>query len=419
MICRHESLRTRIVVTNRSPSQYVAPPREYHLDVVDLTHHSVAVAEHEAMSLVQTFLDRVIDPSVDCLFEATLWKLGESDYLLVLALDHIVADGISFGILNRETWELYNSGMEEISESLPPLRVQFPDYAIWQQRTYRAWMREYEAYWRQHLAGAESVQIPCDLCSNALGTPETLHVTFGTSLSLKLREMARHQGTVLSMVVLAIYVIVMSRWCRQEDELLLSYAFHGRSRHPELPGMIGPIVHALFLRITLIKGEPFRDLLVRTQMEVCSALGHLDFGVVPDLLPDCLTEVSFNWQPTTWAGGSLDHHFIAETLLTPVWAKRLAAKHERPDQRLIMSSFPARWSGGVKFNPIFYDTEHGIQLVVTYAPNVLARATMQVLCDDLKSVASQVAESPLARLSEIVTRTIGSCRSPTAAPSLL
>jgi hypothetical protein len=401
VVGRHEALRSRVVTVNGIPTQHIDPPREFHLDVVDLTSRSPVDVEREAKQLAQEFLDQKIDLSADPLFDSKLWKLSDHEYVFISSMDHLFSDGISYGILNREIWELYDQGMKGLPFSLPQLPVQFPDYAVWQQRTHRAWKRKHEPYWRQHMTGVQSVQVPCDVALADAVPSVALHIPFGNLLSAKLREAARREGTLPSMLVLAIYVIVISRWCDRED-LLITYIAHGRYRRSELENMIGFVANLLYLRIRLTKEDTFRELLTRVQLEVSLALEHRDFDRVPDFIPDCSSEAYFNWQPTNSAKGPLDHHFIPESTLIPTWARKYDAKG-KPDSEPSIVPFPMR-SGPTKFSSTFYDTTDGIYWAVIYAPNLLAPNTIQKLGHDLKSVAEEVAEHPFARIAGISMR---------------
>src|SRR6202000_2033096 len=112
--------------------------------------------------LAQQFADEPIDLSVGPVFEAALLRISVREHVLILLLDHIVSDAASWGILSKEIWTSYSQAAHGQSSLLPNLSVQFPDYAVWQQRTHGAWLRKHEAYWRGHLSGAPRIRMPRD-----------------------------------------------------------------------------------------------------------------------------------------------------------------------------------------------------------------------------------------------------------------
>jgi len=61
-----------------------------------------------------------------------LLYLGVQEYLLLIMVHHIAADGWSTGILVRELAEQYRCCMEGRIADLPVLPVQYGDYALWQ-----------------------------------------------------------------------------------------------------------------------------------------------------------------------------------------------------------------------------------------------------------------------------------------------
>jgi hypothetical protein len=379
---RHESLRTRIVIDNDIPRQHVNSPQEYRLDVIDLTGRSPIDTEPEVKQLAQEFLDQKIDLSADPLFDSKLWKLSDHEYVFILALDHIVSDGISYEILDREIWELYRQSMKGLPFTLPHLPAQFPDYAVWQQRTHRAWKNKHEQYWRLHLAGVEYVRLPSDVEPDEASPPVVVsqHISFGNSLSAKLREVARREVTPVHLLVLAMYIIVMSRWCDRE-ELVITYISHGRQGRPELENMIGLVVNWVYLRIRLVKEETFRELLTRVRLEVSTAFEHLDFNRVPNLVPECRNELEFHWQSSNRA-------VRANTL------------PEKAEQRIRMQPVSLRAPNWFpRFWPVFYDTASGISVTIHYRPDTFVSSSIEIFGYNLRLIANEYVQCPIANLT--------------------
>jgi len=396
---RHEALRTRIAFSDGTLVQHVDPPAAYQLQLTDLTCLSPSLAQEEARRMVQCFLDQELNPLTDPLFESRLWKLSDERFVFVIAMEHSFADGISYGILNREIWELYYQGVRErLPLSMEPLLAQFGDYAVWQQRTCSAWRRAHESYWRQHLEGVRCLKMPPDAEFDERAVPVVATIPFGGSLTKTIRTAARHLGTLPSMMILAIYTIVLARWCARAD-LLITYVAHGRYRRPELQNMVGFIANLLHLRVILARRDTFRELVMQVQLELSRAMEHLDYDRVPDFISDCSSEAFFNWQSTTSTRREVDHHFISECMLVPAWAQAL--KGGPADQKLVILPFHARWSGFTKFSPIFYDTPEDIYLAVTYTAQVLSPVTIARFGAALKEVAAQVSENPLTRIENI------------------
>jgi hypothetical protein len=82
---------------------------------------------------------------------------------LSLMMHHVVSDEWSAGVLRRELWVLYDAFRAGRPSPLPPLAVQYGDFAVWQ----REWLQgealdNQLAYWRDRLAGAPVLELPTD-----------------------------------------------------------------------------------------------------------------------------------------------------------------------------------------------------------------------------------------------------------------
>jgi hypothetical protein len=405
VIRRHEALHTHIVLKSGTPYQQIEPIPAHVLGTVDLSDQPPR-ARREVSRLAQEFIDTPIDLAVGPLFEAKVWKLSDDEHVLILLIDHMVSDGVSNGILTREVWECYRQGMLGHAVSLPEIPVQFPDYAVWQAQTCLAWMEKHAAYWRQHLLGASPTVIPADQSlldtKSALGV--TQHIPFGDELTVALREAARRERALLSVFVLTAYAVVLSAWCRTDD-LLVVFPSHGRHR-PVLRHVVGFVATMLILRIQVKREQQFGELLTQVKREVASALEHRDFDRVPDLLPEYMTEVSFNWQATHSKQGPLDHHVVLECA-HPLhraleFGSGVDAKKTHTKNQPTVLPFPARTPGAAKFVPVIFDTPSGIHMTVRFDPNVLAPGTIEKFGRSLLIIAKEICQHPLPPVASLL-----------------
>ena len=66
------------------------------------------------------------------LLQAHLLRSGDDEYILLLVVHHIVADGWSLGILMRELAALYGEQTGAADAQLAELPIQYADFAAWQ-----------------------------------------------------------------------------------------------------------------------------------------------------------------------------------------------------------------------------------------------------------------------------------------------
>lgn len=406
LIRRHEALRTRIVLLDGLPFQYFEPPGEYRLNVVDLTKRITGDLENDPNAAIQQSIDLMIDLTKDPLFEARLWRLSERRHVLVVLVDHLVADGVSNGIIAREIWSLYKEAVRGNPFALPPLSYQFSDYASWLRQSHDAWMREHGAYWMDHLKGVCPLEIPCDdeIEQSSAPAGAAVHTPFGDDLSARLRSVAQRERTLVSLVVLTAYVIAISHWCQRKD-VLIPVVSNGRYRHRASRNVVGYMASLVYLRVALDENETFRGLLARVRLEFSLTFQHQDFGRVPDFIPECASDAGFNWQPTNWVGGRLDHHVMLECSNE---LDRHAARYVEdsvPDQEgdrfLKIEPWRGRSPGLLKFAPVFFDTGSAIHMVVNYRRDRFHRRTIDRFRNSLLSIMEQMATDSSARIASV------------------
>src|SRR5882757_1215798 len=299
IVRRHDALRTRIVVCNGWPEQVIAPSGDCNMAIHDLTSRSAEHREMEVSRLIESFTNEPFNVTTDPLFWARLIKLSADEHVLILALDHIVSDGFSTNILLRDVLLAYDQAGRGDDRSLPPIPVQFSDYALWQNETQPAWIEEHGSYWSEHLAGCRRVRFP------TYGAPAAatktgwgmVPIVLGQDVTLKLREWCRLRKTTLVMSVFTAYIALVLRWCEVSDAVIL-YQSDGRVSE-SVREAIGYFATPLYLRIRLLEGDSFLDLMDRATEEYCRAFEHADFSWMEsqEPRPEFTRNGCFNWLP--------------------------------------------------------------------------------------------------------------------------
>ena len=152
---RHESLRTTFREGNDGlPAQAVAPaPQRDDLPLVDLSGLPEPLRRRVADALARREAHRPFDLGRGPLLRATLFKLGEEEHVLLLAMHHIVSDGWSIGVLFSEISSLYATYAGGQPSPLGEPELQYADYAGWQREWLRGEALERQlSYWRGKLA---------------------------------------------------------------------------------------------------------------------------------------------------------------------------------------------------------------------------------------------------------------------------
>src|ERR1041385_8896567 len=158
IVSRHEALRTTFADGPDGPIQIVAKSLTIPVPIHDLT--DLPASEHESTisKLAREEARRPFDLSTGPLFRACLYALDSKSHVLFFTMHHIVSDGWSLGVLFRELGSVYEAFAPEKSSPLPPLPIQYADFAVWQRETLQgtALQRQLD-YWKAQLSSAPPV----------------------------------------------------------------------------------------------------------------------------------------------------------------------------------------------------------------------------------------------------------------------
>ena len=163
IVRRHESLRTRIAVVEGEPVQLVEEAARVELPVIDLAALEPVEREREVARLAAEEAQAPFDLARGPLLRAQLLRLGPSEWVFLLTLHHVVADGWSLGVVFRELAALYEAFALGRPSPLPELAVQYADFALWQREWLRGERLERQlAYWERRLDGLPVLELPTD-----------------------------------------------------------------------------------------------------------------------------------------------------------------------------------------------------------------------------------------------------------------
>ena len=263
--------------TFRPPAPSLTP-----LPVVDLQGLPAEARDEAARRLARAELGRPFDLARGPLLRATLLRLEPQRHAGLLTMHHIASDGWSQGVLVRELAALYRAAQgsgHEAAAALPPLPIQYADFAAWQRRWLRGEVLAAElGYWRQRLEGApELLELPTDRPRQSVTTPPPsalAHLLVDEALGRQLHALARRLGATPFMVLLGTFQLLLSRHSGQRD-ICTGTPIAGRNR-VELEDLIGFFVNTLVLRTDLAGDPTFEQLLAQVRHHTLDAHEHQD-----------------------------------------------------------------------------------------------------------------------------------------------
>lgn len=290
VVNRHEILRTVFRTRPDGPVQVVGPPDGIRMEVLDLRDLPADQREQRARELLDERRRLALDLETGPLVHTSLLRLADDDHVWRMTIHHILADGASLAVIDRELSALYPALAAGAEPTLPAPAVQYGDYAVWQEYADPEQAEEDRAYWRAQLAGLVPLELAEALPRPAAkGAPAAeLSLTLDADLTGRIEELARTvRGSRLMVLLAALHVLLAQASGRDGFAIGIPVAGAGRAR-PELAGIVGLFNNALALRADLSGDPPFGELLARTRETVLDALDHQDlpWGQVVALLDE-------------------------------------------------------------------------------------------------------------------------------------
>ncbi|HYH80393.1 MAG TPA: amino acid adenylation domain-containing protein [Longimicrobium sp.] len=284
LLRRHEALRTTFAVDPETGSlvQRIGPVPGRALARVELGALDPGTREAEARRVVAGAAGRSFDLARGPARMALL-RLDEGEWVLLVVLHHIVTDGWSRMVMERELSALYAAFRAGRPSPLPEPRVRFADYAAWLRTEMEGELRRQLAWWRERLRGARWVDL-------AAGRPDAGPARAGMrelavrgEALARLRRFAAEEGCTPFAVVLAAFYALVFRLTGQDD-VATATAVSGRTR-PEVEDVVGFFAHMAALRADLSGNPGFREVVRRVWAALREAQARQDVAFFERLGP--------------------------------------------------------------------------------------------------------------------------------------
>ncbi|WP_422775841.1 amino acid adenylation domain-containing protein [Pseudomonas mediterranea] len=292
IVARHESLRTTFERQDGEVRQRFAPADlGFTLVEHDLQTLAPEARQQAVEQLSQEEARAAFDLSSGPLIRGRLLRLAEDEHILLVTQHHIVSDGWSVAVLIGEFNALYAAFSQDREDPLPPLALQYADYAAWQQQHLQGERLQAQTqFWKEHLTGAPALlELPADhprpQVQSYQGAALTLQLP--APLSARLRRFSQQRGLTPFMTLLGAWSILLSRLSNQ-SEVVVGTPVANRPRR-ETEALIGFFVNTLALRIDVQADSPVEHLLERIKATTLDAYGHQDLPfeqVVEALQPE-------------------------------------------------------------------------------------------------------------------------------------
>ncbi|WP_231122537.1 condensation domain-containing protein, partial [Mycobacterium colombiense] len=218
VVGRHESLRTLFAAPAGIPQQVVIPVQraDFGWDVIDATGWSTTQLD-EAIEAAASY---AFDLTTEIPLQARLFRVADDEHVLVAAVHHIAADGLSIAPLVADLGVAFASRCAGQAPDWAPLPVQYVDYTLWQRAQFGdladsdSPIAAQLAFWEQALAGMpERLALPTDRPYPPVADYRgaSVAVDWPAGLQQQIRRVAREHNATSFMVMQAALAVLLAK----------------------------------------------------------------------------------------------------------------------------------------------------------------------------------------------------------------
>jgi tyrocidine synthetase-3 len=418
LIRRHETLRTSFHMAADEPVQRVHDKVEFEIEYYDLAadeknyklqntnykqipNHKLQITNKKETKDHHSFI-RSFDLS-----QAPLMRVGllesRGDFaetpILVVDMHHTISDGISRNLLERDFISLFQG------YDLPPLRLQYKDYAQWQNReTREKIIKAQETFWLETFSDEIPVlDLPTDYLRPIVQSFEGEVISFnaGNRVTALLKQLALSEGMTLYMLLLALCNVWLAKLCSQED-IVIGTPIAGR-RHEDLQQIIGMFVNTIAMRNFPISDKTFAVFLREVKQRTLQVFENQEYPF-EDLVDKVIVKRDASRNPL------FDFMFVLQNLDFP---DRSESSREVRETTGVASASSAKQEvyaydhRVAKFDMalIAWESENNLYFNLQYCTRLFKKDTIQRFIRYLHKIISDILAEPKRFLShiEIVT----------------
>jgi fengycin family lipopeptide synthetase D len=269
LIKRHEGMRTSFEIVNQEPVQRPHDVVDFKVEYHNLTGDNDI---HDSILKIQKAFLKPFDLTRCPLLRVGLVMAGEYNLLLV-NMHHIISDGTSFEVLKGDSRAIYEG------KELPGLRLQYKDYAEWQDsETHRLLLRKQEEFWlKQFEDGVPVLDILPDYPRAAACGHRRDHISFDIDeqLTAEIRKIEAEREVTTFIILLVLYYVLLAKYTDQPD-IVVGTGIAGRT-HQDLQKVIGLFVNMLPMRNRPAEFKTFLEFLDEVKQNALNAYENQDY----------------------------------------------------------------------------------------------------------------------------------------------
>ncbi|KAF9632941.1 hypothetical protein BFW01_g3804 [Lasiodiplodia theobromae] len=267
---RHEAFRTAFFSgDDGAPMQGVLPFSSLRLETSNI------IDEQQVLDACRTLSSHRYDIERGETARLMLLSNGPTTHHLLFGFHHIAIDGFSFNVFLYELDRAYRR------QSLPPVAVQFGDFATRQRRAVESGqLKTHLDFWKNEYPDCPQPLPLFPLAQRRTRQALTRYecaeatVTLGADLAKRIKDQARRHRATSFHFFLAALKVLLFRWLEDTDDVSIGLADANRT-DGDTAGTIGFLLNLLPLRMRRSPNDSsFADVLTEARTKAYSALAH-------------------------------------------------------------------------------------------------------------------------------------------------
>jgi hypothetical protein len=374
---RHEILRTNYKLLRDEVVQFVL---DYESSMQYLNYEDHTSSSEDKKTLLRGYYDAtILDLEKDRLFQCSLFRVKEHEFIFTFIIHHILADEWSLLTLQKEIITLYNAYCDGLTPSLPSLKIQYKDYSAWLNKFLSKEKNVLRSFWKDHLKG--------ELLRTTFNPdyPRSSQKTYkGSSLSFSLepeniamfRERCLEKNSTFFTGCMSVIKLLLYNSCKHE-KVIIGITLSDRS-NTDLENQIGNYLNAIPVVSEIDPSSLFENFLEREKELMASVIKHRAYPF-DQIVADVNAPREHGRTPlfdvqVTW------HTFGAEQDLSE-------------NMKDIVQVLPERNLNGVLFDILLVGNEEAKTFTIDYNSDLYHPDTIRKIGDDFSKVVALLKNS--------------------------
>ena len=383
MTCIHESLRTGFKEIEGHTVQFIVENPSISFSFLDVSHHDVSQKETQVQEQLNRFNFETFRLDEPPLFRSLLIKIEEARFIYAFVMHHIISDGWSFGILERDFMRCFDALEQGRNiEDINAPQITYKDFAAWHNRQLedgdlKKLSRE---FWFQFLTcDLPPLLLPRDFEYNGKEKQgASYRFVIPQNVHQALTQICFSRRITLFFLMYAAYNIFLSQFSGQKT-VVSSIVNAGRD-HPSLLDIVGFFVNSVVFRKDIDSETSFIRFALDIQQEGLEFFRHQNYP-----LELVLDEAGKKYPEVTVSFNMVN----TRSQTTAIDIENLESVH-----------IPGTQNAKFDLEPYILEYRNGIEITVSYDRNLFKAENIEYMMEQYRKMVEFFAFNPEKKLSE-------------------